>query len=149
MATMNSGAMLSVKTGQTKIRTETNGFETIPIGTYSKLSISDTGTGIDVDALNHIFESFYSDKDLGSRSGSGLGLSVVHGVVKDFGGWIDVKTALRKGTCFDIYFPSVRDSLTPKTEIITSCFGMETILIADDVEEQREVDKAGIRFAIL
>jgi len=74
-----------------------------------RLTIKDTGMGIDSDILDKIFDPYFSTKKEGK--GSGIGLSVVHGIVESHNGLIRVET--RKGTCFDIYFPvSEKISLT-------------------------------------
>ena len=105
------------------------------------LTISDTGTGISPDDIEKIFEPFYTKKKMG-RSGTGLGMAVVWGTVKDHNGYIDVQSTEGKGTTFTLYFPVTRDRL-PENEshlAIESYSGNgEFILIIDDVEEQRKI----------
>jgi hypothetical protein len=74
-------------------------------GEYIKLTVSDTGTGIPPGIIDRIFEPFFSAKSVDERKGSGLGLSIVHAVVEDHNGHIDVESAVGKGTSFFIYFP--------------------------------------------
>ncbi|MEE9152039.1 MAG: ATP-binding protein, partial [Thermoplasmata archaeon] len=74
-------------------------------GEYIKLTVSDTGTGIPPEIIDRIFEPFFSAKSVDERKGSGLGLSIVHAVVEDHNGHIDVESAVGKGTSFFIYFP--------------------------------------------
>lgn len=72
-------------------------------GPWLRLSVADTGTGIAAEALPHLFEPFFTTK--GPQRGTGLGLAVVHGVVSDMGGAIDVHTRPGQGACFELYLP--------------------------------------------
>lgn len=117
-------------------------YEKIPGGNYAVLRVADKGFGITAEDLEHIFEPFYTKKKMG-RSGSGLGLPVVYGVVKDLNGYIDVKTAVGRGSEFIIYFPAASNQVRPPSERpVASLEGNETILVVDDVKEQREVASA-------
>ena len=73
------------------------------IGSYVKLSVSDTGEGISPDAMPHIFEPFFTTKPEGE--GTGMGLAVAYGIVTSHGGAITVSSKPGRGTTFDIYFP--------------------------------------------
>jgi two-component system, cell cycle sensor histidine kinase and response regulator CckA len=110
----------------------------IPRGEYAKITIADSGGGIPEDIVQKIFDPFFTTKTANKKRGSGLGLSVVSAVVKDHGGFIDLKTAMGEGTAFHIYIPITRDSATEKAvdDIPT---GTESILAVDDDETQREV----------
>ncbi|MBX3189641.1 MAG: HAMP domain-containing protein [Labilithrix sp.] len=72
-------------------------------GSWIEISVRDEGNGITEETLPHIFEPFFTTKDVGE--GTGLGLAVCYGIVRDHGGWIDVKTAVREGTTFAVYLP--------------------------------------------
>lgn len=104
-------------TGTIIIRTETRcldaplpGYEQIAAGIYVVLSVSDTGKGISHENMKDIFEPFYTTKHK-RQSGSGLGLPVVWGVVKDHNGYIDVISEQGKETTFELYFPAILGNL--------------------------------------
>ena len=116
-------------------------YETIRGGRYIVLRIRDTGTGIPEESLEHIFEPFYSKKKMG-RSGSGLGLTVVYGVVRDMGGYVDIETHAATGTEIRLYLP-VSDRPVEEVEAVEKSFtGRERILVVDDIREQRRLAKA-------
>ncbi len=77
-------------------------------GTFACISVSDNGIGMDEDMLSHIFEPFFTTK--GPHAGTGLGLAVIYGSVKQHGGWIDVHSVPREGSTFTIYLPSTDDA---------------------------------------
>ena len=72
-------------------------------GGYARVSVSDTGAGMSEETLEHLFEPFFTTKDVGQ--GTGLGLPMVYGVVKQHGGWIEVESELGAGTRFKVYLP--------------------------------------------
>ena len=118
-----------------------NGYDKIKEGDYVTLSVRDTGIGIPSEDLERIFEPFYTKKVMG-KSGTGLGMAVVWGTVKDHKGYIDVKSAAGKGTQFTLYFPVVRQELSIDQPILSmeDIMGKgESILVVDDVEDQREI----------
>lgn len=78
---------------------------------FVRLDVEDFGTGIPDEVLPHVFEPFFTTK--AQSSGTGLGLSVVHGIVQDHRGWIDVKTVPGSGTTFSVFFPAVQPSVKP------------------------------------
>jgi PAS domain S-box-containing protein len=117
------------------------GYEDIREGDYLLLTITDNGMGISPKNLNRIFEPFYTKKIMG-RSGTGLGLAVVWGTLKDHNGYIDVRSEEGKGSSFNLYFPVSREVPTDiqKSPAASVYAGRgETILIVDDVKEQREL----------
>ena len=104
-----------------------------PIGTFILIRVSDTGSGIQEDILDKIFEPFYTSKH--ADKGTGLGLSIVYGIVMQHNGYITVNSSLGNGTTFNIYLPvsrgdNVEKQLFPKMEPFRE--GDETILVADD-----------------
>ncbi|MCP3135817.1 sensor histidine kinase [Pyxidicoccus xibeiensis] len=74
-----------------------------PVADYVRLDVEDEGEGIPADVLPHVFEPFFTTKDVGE--GTGLGLSVSYGLVRDHGGWIAVRSEPGRGSCFSIYLP--------------------------------------------
>lgn len=110
----------------------------IPHGEYIKLTIADTGSGIAPEILPRIFDPFFTTKQTDRRRGSGLGLSVVHAVVKDHEGYIDCDSKVGIGTTTYIYLPITREATT--TEQVSNCVGgNETILVVDDDHTQLDV----------
>jgi PAS domain S-box-containing protein len=84
---------------------------TLAPGEYLVLSVADTGAGIGPENLSRIFDPFFTTKDVGS--GTGLGLSLVHGIVSEFGGALDVHTARGEGSTFTVYLPRIDDMPLP------------------------------------
>ena len=70
---------------------------------YFLLRVTDDGCGMDRETQEHIFEPFFTTKGVGE--GTGLGLSVAYGIIKEHGGWIDVESTLGAGSCFRVYLP--------------------------------------------
>lgn len=114
-------------------------------GIYTCLSIADTGKGMDKDLTQKIFDPFFTTKEKGK--GTGMGLSVVHGIVKNMNGAICVYSEPGKGTEFKVYFP-VEKSFSVKQKIQTEEAiqgGIERILIVDD-EEVKAMGISGFLF---
>jgi CheY-like chemotaxis protein len=110
-------------------------------GDYVVMTFSDTGIGIFSEDIERIFEPFYTKKVMG-RSGTGLGMAVVWGTVKDHNGYIDVQSTQGKGTTFKLYFPVTREEYAKEEGLgAADPYGGsgEKILVVDDVEEQREI----------
>jgi len=116
-------------------------YEEIQEGDYVVLTVSDTGLGISTYDQDKIFEPFYTKKTMG-RSGTGLGLAVVWGTVKDHQGYIDVQSEESKGSTFTLYFPATKETavtITKAQSLATYRGKGESILVVDDVSEQREL----------
>jgi PAS domain S-box-containing protein len=110
-------------------------------GQFIRLSVEDTGCGMDSKTLQRIFEPFFSTKEVGK--GTGLGLATVYGIVKQHHGWIEVESELGVGTTFKIFFPAVDSTPDAATEFITKPEpirgGKESILIVEDEPGLREI----------
>ena len=118
-----------------------NGYDHVSEGDYVRLTVSDSGTGISPEDMERIFEPFYTKKEMG-RSGTGLGMAVVWGTVKDYSGYIDIESVEGKGTTFKIYFPMTKEKpVKDKTRLtIEDYMGSgESVLVVDDVKEQRDI----------
>ncbi len=109
-------------------------------GRYVKLTVSDTGTGIDHEIKDRIFDPYFTTKEVGK--GTGIGLSVVHGIVKSHNGAILVDSQFKKGTTFSIFFPVAEETVVieaePDDEFPT---GNERILIVDDEKSMADIGR--------
>ena len=107
---------------------------TIQSGTYAVLRISDTGCGMNDEVMKHIFEPFYTTKDIGK--GTGLGLSTVYGIIKQHKGYIQISSEPGKGSVFDIFLPLSRNELCSQTEAsqtkISAPEVLRILIIEDD-----------------
>jgi signal transduction histidine kinase len=84
-------------------------------GSYACLHVEDTGVGMTGEQLRHSFEPFFTTKEVGS--GTGLGLSVAHGIVRDHGGWIAATSEVDKGSRFSMYLPSIHRPEQPNEQV--------------------------------
>jgi PAS domain S-box-containing protein len=143
---MPNGGELLIRTEQQELECLEGGFAVLEPGTYVILRVRDQGVGIAPDDLPHLFEPFYSTKEMG-RSGSGLGLAIVYGVVKDHDGYIDVQSEPGRGTEFVIYLPAAAPSEpgAAPPSVDSDIRGDERILIVDDMAEQRELAATVLR----
>ena len=142
---MPDGGKISISLENRYVDKELKGYDlTIKEGDYVVLTVIDDGIGISEKDLKKIFEPFYTKKEMG-RSGTGLGMTVVWGTVKDHGGYVKITSCEDKGTCFELYFPTTRKkAATPKTGVLIEDYigNGEKILVIDDVREQREIASA-------
>ncbi len=116
--------------------------DVLPVGDYTALRVSDTGSGIPADVLAHIWEPFFTTKEVGK--GTGLGLSTVYGIIKQSGGFIFAESEPGKGAVFTIYLP-VHTAPEPTAQIPTAkavqgdLWGSGTILLVEDEAMVRAV----------
>ncbi|RJP95195.1 MAG: PAS domain S-box protein [Desulfobacteraceae bacterium] len=126
-----SGGFLEVNLHPVELDTLTLPCSNIVPGLYVKLSIQDTGYGISPQIMPSIFDPYFTTKKIGQ--GTGLGLSVVHGIIKTLGGGITVQSDIGSGTTFDIYLPAVKSNARGISEIEEELpKGKERILVVDD-----------------
>jgi PAS domain S-box-containing protein len=136
---MPEGGSLSLETANVTLDSEhaRARFEGRP-GEFVRLRVQDTGQGMPAEVRQHIFEPFFTTKEFGK--GTGLGLAVVFGIVKQHQGWIECTSAVDRGTCFDIYLPrGVGPAAVPSPPAAPVRGGQETILLVDDQEMIREL----------
>jgi PAS domain S-box-containing protein len=117
-------------------------------GTYAVITVSDTGTGMDEETRKKIFDPFFTTKETGK--GTGLGLAMVYGMVKQHNGFIDVRSEPGKGTAFTIYFPltaraNAETSGASAKQAGTLTRGSGTILLAEDDETLRTLSSSVLR----
>ncbi len=141
-AMMVTGGVLEI--GLTEVvldEQQVSAYSDLKPGTYVKLSVSDTGTGIDSRIIDKIFEPFFTTKDVGK--GTGMGLAVVYGIIKSHGGTITVESAPGKGTAFHILLLQAgrRQAAEEKEAEETLPRGSESILLVDDEDMLLEVGK--------
>jgi PAS domain S-box-containing protein len=141
---MPHGGLLSIVTESVEIDSEyikAHGYG--ELGEYALFSITDAGAGMDAATTKRIFEPFFTTKEPGK--GTGLGLAVVYGIVKQHGGYINVYSEPGRGTTFRILLPLLKGGERADTETVPqtrSMGGTETILLAEDEAEIRKLIRA-------
>ena len=136
---MPQGGKLHIETKKVEIGEDRGSFpEFVRPGSYALLSVSDTGMGMDAQTMEHVFEPFYTTKELGQ--GTGLGLATVYGIVKQHNGYIFAESEVNHGTTFRVYLPVGTGPVEVHKEIpaIEVRGGTETVLMAEDHEGLRE-----------
>jgi PAS domain S-box-containing protein len=113
------------------------------VGPYIAITIADTGIGMPAEILDRIFEPFFTTKDIGK--GTGLGLSTVRGIIKGFGGFVNVSSQVSKGTEFKVFLPAVEAAVTPLSEDLELLKGNgELVLVVDDEPKILETTKISL-----
>ncbi|MFH2036027.1 MAG: response regulator [Candidatus Zixiibacteriota bacterium] len=135
---MSDNGTLSIETSEQYMENLPGDGERMDKGDYLILKITDTGTGIDKKYIKRIFEPYFSKKEMGV-SGSGLGLSVVYGILKDHQGYYDIISKPGEGTQFLLYFPVTRELVEIEPNDTNEYRGTEKILIVDDSHNQRQI----------
>ncbi|MGE0042039.1 MAG: ATP-binding protein [Vicinamibacterales bacterium] len=137
---MPSGGRLLLETAVTEVAAhDARAGDRVP-GTYVRLTVSDTGIGMDAETQRHLFEPFYTTKPVGK--GTGLGLSTVYGIVHQAGGHIDVASEPGRGTSFSILLPACRDRVepaAPPAADLPAVRGQGTVLVAEDDADVRDL----------
>ncbi len=139
-AMLDGGKMLITTENRYEDRSK-NAYDDIREGDYATVRLEDKGIGISQEDLERIFEPFYTKKSMG-RSGTGLGMAVVWGTVKDHQGYIDIQSKKGEGTRITLYFPVTRKAFKREVDLVSmeSLMGHgESILVVDDIKEQREI----------
>jgi PAS domain S-box-containing protein len=138
---MPTGGSLELSTSNATHREiESKEYHPAP-GNYLRLTVSDTGIGMDENVRQRIFDPFFSTKETGK--GTGLGLASVYGIIKNHGGYIEVKSQKGQGSLFNIYLPASADQVVDAAEPAAKIMkGSGTILIVDD---EKTVLNVGVR----
>lgn len=141
LETMASGGEITIVCAGIKLDTPHHGFEPIPPGDYVTLAVYDQGSGTAAEDLPHIFEPFYTKKKLG-RSGTGLGMAIVWGTVKDHQGYLDAASSPGQGSSFTVYLPATDETTTPPEELLPVDHyrgDKQLVLVVDDSNNQRMI----------
>ncbi len=131
-AMREKGGILKVSLVQEDLDSEaTERYSDLNPGPYLRLTVRDTGSGIDVETMQKIFEPYFTTKEVGE--GTGMGLALIHGIVKSYGGDITVESEPGKGTTFNVYLPRIEaDALPVEASSVQIPMGTERILFVDD-----------------
>ncbi len=133
---MPAGGTLTVETGERQISSSTR-VRSVKPGRYLVLAVSDTGSGIEGESLSEVFEPFFASRGASSRSG--LGLSIVYGIVKQNGGGVRVSSEPEQGTTVKVFLPRAEDDEPGSEDDGRSMRGDETVLVVEDEDGVREL----------
>ena len=143
---MGDGGRLTLATAAVDIDETHGGPDAYP-GKFVRLTVSDTGCGMDRRTLERIFEPFFSTKEVGK--GTGLGLATVYGIVKQHRGWVEVSSQVGQGTTFQVFFPALvaAGAVVPRPPSAPGVVrgGQETILVVEDEPVLRELVREILR----
>ena len=130
----DKGGKLTVNLAGVEIDTDFAANEGIQHGSYVRLTVADTGCGMEAEVMERIFDPFFTTKPIGK--GTGMGLSAVHGIVEEYGGKINVSSKHGKGTKFNIFLPVVKSTPVLIEDTLTGSTpkGVGRILFVDDEE---------------
>jgi len=147
MQAMPAGGTLTVRTENLTIDEERLTPYRVKAGGYIKITVADTGIGMDKKTQARIFDPFFTTREMGR--GKGLGLASVYGIIKNHGGFINVESQKDRGARFEIYLPASRKPAPPQQITVEEfSHGHETVLLVDDEEMivdvgKRMLDKLG------
>lgn len=133
------GGVLRIQTKNIYLEAPVGNYESVAPGEYVWMAIRDTGPGIPADIREKVFEPFFTTKRGNKRRGSGLGLSIVSGIVNDHHGYIDIESQNGDGTSFYLYLPVCRDLKTETTTESHMLGNGEKILVLDDDPGQLDI----------
>ena len=135
---MGASGVLGIKTENVYLDTPVGTYSAVTMGEYVKITLTDTGGGIPENIRDKIFDPFFTTKRSSKQRGSGLGLSIVHGIVRDHRGYIDVESVPGTGSTFFVYIPISRN--VPQKESVGDLpRGTESVLVVDDDAPQFQV----------
>jgi two-component system, cell cycle sensor histidine kinase and response regulator CckA len=137
---MPYGGKLTIETSNITLKeSNCSKLDSMQSGCYVMLAVSDTGHGMDEQTRSHIFEPFYTTKEVGK--GTGLGLATVYGIIQQSGGHIEVMSEAGHGASFRIFFPKIGNAAVsveqPEQSFILQK-RTESVLVVEDVDEVRE-----------
>ena len=137
---MPQGGTLEVRTENVAVEKDQHAPYRIKAGDYIKITITDTGVGMDENTQRRIFDPFFTTKDMGR--GTGLGLASVYGIIKNHGGFINVFSQKGQGTRFEIYLPASKEARLQRQLMVEEYYpDQETVLLVDDEEMIIDVGK--------